>query len=219
MRVSYNGNTSAFQADARSSILLTRSKHFMIPVIDQNDIFRKFDFSSIITTEDNNAAIGVINDIINSGNYFTNSPKYQTKENIFSRPEAVWLKYRMSFLFSVFMYLGREVRVSNMMAWSFMTNLEGAEDREKLWHDHWHPKNPGAKMMSGIFYLRIPEDVQDRDYCGTEMAPNGPTGDGKYFVRPSDFSWIIYPSNQWHRPGIVQSNNYRYVLAADVEYF
>ncbi len=190
----------------------------MHTVIDQNSTFRKFDFSSVITAEDNQSAIGTIKEIINSGNYFTNSPKYQTKENIFSRQESVWLKYRMSFLFSVFMYLGREVKVSNMMAWSFMTNLEGAEDREKLWHNHWHPQNPNARMLSGIFYLHIPEDVKDRDYCGTEMAPRGPENDDKYFVRPTDYTWLIYPSNQWHRPGIVQSNNYRFILAADVEY-
>ena len=107
-------------------------------IIDQNDIFKKFDFSSLIKEQDNQQAISIIRKIIASGNYFENSPKYQTKENIFSRNEPIWLKYRMSFLFSVFMYLGREVKVNNMMAWSFMTNLQGQEDREKLWHDHWH---------------------------------------------------------------------------------
>jgi hypothetical protein len=187
-------------------------------VIDQNDVFRKFDFSSIINEEDNKLACDIVKSIIGSGNYFTNSPKYQTKENIFSRPEPIWLKYRMSFLFSVFMYLGKEVKVSNMMAWSFMTNLEGAENRDKLWHHHWHPTHPSARMLSGIFYLHIPNDVKDRDYCGTEMAPNGVEGDGKFFVRPSDFNWLIYPSDQYHRPGIVQSNRYRFILASDIEY-
>ena len=191
----------------------------MDPVIEQTALVRKFDFSSVITESDNNTAVGIIRDIIASGNYFTNSPKYQTKENIFARPEEVWLKYRMSFLFSVFMYLGREVRVGNMMAWSYMTNLEGAEDRNKLWHHHWHPTNPNANMMSGIFYLHIPEDVSDRNYCGTEMAPNGPEAHGKSYVKPTDYNWVIYPSRTWHRPGIVQSNNYRFILAVDVEYF
>jgi hypothetical protein len=190
----------------------------MHTVIDSNDVFRKFDFSSIITPADNHEACVIIKDIIASGHYFTNSPKFQTKENIFARTEPIWVKYRMSFLMSVFMYLGKEVKVSNMMAWSFMTNLSGAEDREKLWHDHWHPKNPNSKMLSGIFYLHIPDDVKDRDYTGTEMAPNGPEGDGKFFVRPTDGNWLLYPSNQWHRPGIVQSNNYRFILAVDVEY-
>lgn len=190
----------------------------MNKVIDANETFRKYDYSSIITEADNQEACLIIKQIVDNGNYFTNSPKYQTKENIFSRPETVWLKYRMSFLFSVFMYLGREVKVNNMMAWSFMTNLEGEEDREKLWHNHWHPTTPDAKMLSGVFYLHIPNDVKDKDYCGTEMAPNGPTGEGKFFVRPSDYTWTMYPSNQWHRPGIVQSANYRYILAADIEY-
>lgn len=190
----------------------------MNQVIDQNEVFKKFDFSSIISDKDNQEACLIIKNIIANGNYFQNSPKYQTKENIFGRSEAVWLKYRMSFLFSVFMYLGREVKVNNMMAWSFMTNLEGAEDRENLWHHHWHPSHPQAKMMSGIFYLHIPEDVKDRNYCGTEMAPNGVNSEDKFFVRPSDYSWLIYPSDHWHRPGIVQSNQYRFILAADVEY-
>jgi hypothetical protein len=190
----------------------------MLKVINQNAVFRKFNFSSIITEQDNQEACGIIKQIIADGNYFTNSPKFQTKENIFARQEPIWVKYRMSFLMSVFLYLGREVKVGNMMAWSYMTNLEGAEDREKLWHNHWHPQNPNAKMLSGIFYLHIPEDVKDRDYCGTEMAPNGPENDGKFFVRPTDSNWLVYPSDKWHRPGIVQSNQYRFILAVDVEY-
>ncbi len=188
-------------------------------VIDYNDTFKKFNFSSLITETDDRSACEIVRQIIADGNYFTNSPKFQTKENIFARPEPVWLKYRMSFLFSVFMYLGREVRVGNTMAWSFMTSLQSAENREKLWHNHWHPTKPEAKMLSGIWYLHIPKDVKDLDYCGTEMAPDGVDSDNKFFVRPTMGSWLMYPSNQWHRPGIVQSHDYRFVLAADVEYY
>ena len=90
----------------------------MLKVIDQDAVFRKFDFSSVITEQDNQTACSIIREIVANGNYFTNSPKFQTKENIFARPEPIWVKYRMSFLMSVFMYLGREVKVSNMMAWS-----------------------------------------------------------------------------------------------------
>jgi len=165
-------------------------------VIDQNNIFRKYDFSSVISKDDNIQTCDVVRNIIANGDYFTNSPKYQTKENLFARPEPIWLKYRMSFLFSVFMYLGREVKVSNMMA----------------------SQNPNAKMMSGVWYLHIPEDVKDRDYAGTEMAPFGISHDEKYFVRPTESNWLIYPSDKWHRPGIVQSNKYRFILAADIEY-
>ena len=53
--------------------------------------------------------------------------------------------------------------------------------------------------------------------AGTEMAPNGVDRE-RIFVRPTDFHWLVYPSDIWHRPGIVQSNQYRFILAADVEY-
>lgn len=190
----------------------------MLPVIDQNDVFKKFDFSSLISKDDDRSVCEIVRNIIKQGNYFTNSPKFQTKENLFSHSESVWLKYRMSFIFSVFLYLGREVKVSNLMAWSYMTNLSTHENRDNLWHHHWHPTNPDAKIMSGIWYLHIPEDVKDRDYCGTEIASNGPENDGKFFVKPTDGHWLIYPGDQWHRPGIPQSNNYRFILAADIEY-
>ena len=190
----------------------------MQPVFDQTELVRKFNFRSVITEQDDIAACGIVTNIITNGDYFTNSPKFQTKENRFARPEAIWLKYRMSFMFSVFMYLGREVKVSEMMAWSFMTNLQGAENRDNLWHHHWHPRNPNNKMLSGIYYLHIPDDVKDRDYCGTEIAPDGVNQYGKYFITPTSGNWIIYPSSTWHRPGIVQSNQFRFVLAADIEY-
>jgi len=188
-------------------------------VIDSNQVFQKFNFSSTVSADDNKNACDLIKQIIGSGNYYTNSPKYQTKENIFNRTESIWLKYRMSFLFSVFMYLGREAKVFNMQAWSFMTNLEGAETRDNLWHHHWHPTTQHSKLLSGIWYLDIPDDVLDINYCGTEFAPNGPESSGKFYVKPADFSWLIYPSDYWHRPGIVQSNKYRFILAADVEYY
>ena len=187
-------------------------------IIDQNELVRKFNFGSLITKEDNLVACTIVKDLIDTGHYFKNSPPYQTDENVFGRPESVWLKYRMSFLFSVFLYLGREVKVSNMMAWSYMTNLDTVEDPNRYWHNHWHPQNPNARMMSGIFYLHIPDDVNDRAKAGTEIAPNGPEHPNKYFVTPTDFAWTMYPSEVWHRPGLVQSDKFRYILAADVEY-
>lgn len=179
------------------------------------ELVKSFDWSSIITPEDNMSAIGIIKDIIGSGNYFTNSPKYQTKENIFARPEPVWLKFRMSFLTSVFLYLGHEARVANMMAWSFMTNRSTEENRDSYWHHH--DKHSG-KSLSGIYYLHIPDDVTDLATCGTEVAPNSPEGDGKFFIDPKPFTWNIYPSETWHRPGPAQSDQYRFVLAVDVDY-
>ena len=179
-------------------------------------LVKSYDYSSVITTADKNEAIGTINNIIESGHYFKNSPPYQTQENLFGRQEACWLKYRMTFLASVFFYLGKEARVSDMMAWCFKTNLSTVEDREKYWHHHL---KHGQYGLSGILYLDIPDDVKDLTTCGTEMAPNGPDGPDKFYVGPNSHTWNIYPSETWHRPGIVQSDKYRYVLAADIVHY
>ena len=187
----------------------------MHTVIDQNEYCRKYDYSSLISATENDTAIGIIKSIIESGNYFKNSPLFQTQENLFGRSEDVWLKYRMTFLTSVFLYLGHEAKVSNMQAWSFMTNLATQEDRDKYWHHH---NKHSGNSLSGIMYLHIPDDVKDFETCGTELAPNGPEGDGKFFIKPSYYSWLIYPSAVWHRPGIAQSDQYRFILAADIDY-
>lgn len=180
-----------------------------------NSLVKQYDYSSLLTTDDINLAIGNINDIISHGNYFKNSPKFQTQVNLFAIQDPVWLKLRMTFLTSVFMYLGQERRVSNMMAWCFKTNNSTEEDRNTYWHHH---NKHSGQSMSGIMYLHIPDDVTDLSTCGTEMAPNGPEGDGKFFVGPNDRVWNIYPSQTWHRPGPVQSDKWRYVLAVDVDY-
>ena len=121
----------------------------------------------------------------------------------------------MTFLSSVFMYLGQERRVNNMMAWSFMTNRTTEEDRAGYWHHH---NKHSGKSMSGIMYLHIPNDVTDLSVLGTEIAPNGPESDGKFFIEPTEYCWNIYPSETWHRPGPAQSDQWRFVLAADIDY-
>jgi hypothetical protein len=184
-------------------------------IIDQNLDFVKYDFSSIITKTDCEHAKDIVEKIIASGNYFENSPKFQTKENIFNRPEEVWLKFRMSFIFACFMYLGKEVKITNLQSWSFMTSLNHPENQDDLWHNH---QFENAKTVSGIFYLHIPDDVANFDLCGTEFAPNGVDDPKRVMIRPSYFSWLIYPGKLWHRPGVVQSFNNRFVIAADMEF-
>ena len=179
------------------------------------NLVKSYDYSSFITTDDIKLAIRDIDQIIDSGNYFTNSPRYQTKENIFSLQGDHWLKLRMTFLTSVFAYFGQEKKVGGMMAWCFKTNRSTEEDRQSYWHHH--NKHSGSSM-SGIMYLHIPDDVTDFSTCGTELAPNGVESSGKFFMGPNDRTWNIYPSQTWHRPGPAQSDKWRYVLAVDINY-
>jgi hypothetical protein len=67
-------------------------------------------------------------------------------------------------------------------------------------------------------YLRIPNDVINFDESGTEFTLSDPEKNESFFVKPEYFTWVIYPSKVWHRPGICPSNTNRFVLAADMEF-
>ena len=66
--------------------------------------------------------------------------------------------------------------------------------------------------------MRLPDDVEDLDSAGTELAPASPEGEGNFFVPWKTGHWMIYPGKVWHRPGIVQSQKDRFIVAADMEF-
>lgn len=189
-------------------------------IIDNNEYIDLYDFSSLIKEEDNQSLMTISKSIIDSGNYFQNSPKFQTKENLFARPEPVFLKMRQSFIYSCFMFLGKEVRIKNIMSWVFMTSAKDAEDRNNMWHNHHISDNDGTTdTVSGLWYIHIPKDVSNPDLTGTEFALNWPDKEDTVFMKPKNFTWAVYPSKLWHRPGITDSDSYRFVFAADMEYY
>lgn len=186
-------------------------------IIDKNEYIERYDFSNLITEDDNKEIMRVSKEIIDSGLYFTNSPKYQTKVNLFARPEPVFLKMRQSFIYSCFMFLGREVRIKGINSWVFMTKHGDEVDRKQLWHHHHYDLDHGK--ISGIWYVHIPEDAGNYDESGTEFALDGIEGNDRVMVRPGASTWIVYPSKLWHRPALTYNKeNYRFVFAADMEY-
>jgi len=188
-------------------------------VIENNEYIDQYDFSSVITDQDNQQIMFAAKDIIDSGQYFENSPKFQTKENLFARRESEFLKMRQSFIFSCFMFLGREVRIKNIMSWVFMTSSRDAEDRNNMWHNHHVSDNDGTTdTLSGLWYIHIPP-VSQPELSGTEFAMDHPTFKDTFFLKPNRLTWNIYPSKLWHRPGITDSTDYRFVFAADMEYY
>lgn len=192
----------------------------MYNIVDSNEYIDLYNFSSLITQDDNEQLKAIAKAIIDSGNYFQNSPKFQTKENLFARPEPVFLKMRQSFIYSCFMFLGKEVRIKNIMSWVFMTNAKDAEPRENMWHNHHVSDYDGTTdTVSGIWYVSIPKDVSSPALSGTEFAINGADFDNTIFLKPKQLTWAIYPSKLWHRPGISDSDEYRFVFAADMEYY
>jgi hypothetical protein len=189
-------------------------------VIENNEYIDQYNFSSVVSEQDIQQVIFTAKEIIDSGNYFTNSPPFQTKENLFARHEPVFLKMRQSFIFSCFMFLGREVRIKNITSWVYMTNNQNLEDRDTFWHNHHISDNDGTTdTISGIWYLHIPTTTNP-DITGTEFAMDGsPEFQDTFFLKPNRLTWNVYPSKLWHRPGITDSIDYRFIFAADMEYY
>lgn len=192
----------------------------MYNVIQNNEYIDQYNWSSLFTEEDNIQLMTISKHIIDSGDYFTNSPKFQTKQNLFARPEFVFLKMRQSFIYSCFMFLGKEVRIKNIMSWVFMTNNQTTENRDSFWHNHHINDNNGTTdTISGIWYVHIPK-TSIPDITGTEFSMSGPPDFKEdFFLKPNELTWNIYPSKLWHRPGITDSDEYRFVFAADMEYY
>ena len=176
------------------------------------ETFETFDFSSIIAAEDQQLAMTDIRNVIAEGKYFTNSPKYQTNINIFNHPGDHWIKFRMSFMMSCFMYLKGEVKIKQVQSWSFMTSSATVENRESLWHNH---QCDGERTLSGIYYLHIPNDA-DLNTSGTEFALDGVDQPARWTSPVKEFSWLIYPGKTWHRPCPPQSSQDRFIIAADM---
>ena len=174
--------------------------------------YEYYDWNSLITETDRQSMCRDVSAGIDAGNFWTNSPKYQTNWNVFQQ----FTDLKMSFIWSCFKYLGREVQIKQIQSWSFRTSLEIAEDRNKLWHHHNH--NTETTTVSGVYYMHLPNDVADLNTAGTELAPNGVDGEGKFFTPWKTGQWMIYPGKIWHRPGILQSHNDRFIVAADMEF-
>lgn len=177
--------------------------------------YEYYDWSNLIDDHARRRMCDEVEKGIRAGKFWHNSPKYQTNWNVFSTPSQDFINLKMSFIWSCFAFLAREVKIQNIQSWSFMTSLKTAEDRETLWHHHNH--NPKTTTISGVYYMSIPDDV-DLLTAGTEFAPNGVEGDNKFITEWRTGHWIIYPGKLWHRPGIVQSQQDRYIVAADMEF-
>ena len=174
--------------------------------------YEYYDWNSLIDEKHRDRMRNDIEMGIRAGKFWHNSPKYQTNWNVFQD----FTDLKMAFIWSAFRYLGKEVQIKNIQSWAFQTSLKHAEDRDTLWHHHNH--NPATKTVSGVFYLHLPEDVKDLEKAGTELAPDSPEGKGNFFVPWKTGHWMIYPGSVWHRPGIVQSQQDRYIVAADMEF-
>jgi|TARA_R110002096_G_scaffold65705_1_gene159861 hypothetical protein len=174
-----------------------------------------YDWNALINSTAREQLVLDIDKIVANGDYWDNSPPFQTNINIFAEPTQHWINLKMSFIWSCFAYMQREVQIKGVKSWGYKTSLNTKEDRDSYWHQHLRPN---STVLSGVYYLQLPDDAVNLRTAGTEVAPNGPEGDGKYFAGWDTGHWMIMPGKTWHRPGVLQSHNNRYVVAADMEF-
>ena len=177
--------------------------------------YEYYDWNNLIGPTQREKYVTDIRRLVADGQYWTNSPRYQTNVNIFGLPGEEWTNLKMSFIWSCFAYLKRDVPIKTIKSWGYMTSLAyTVEDRNTYWHQHLRQD---SKVISGVYYLQLPTGV-DMSTAGTEFAPQGPENPGHHFAEARIGHWIIWPGKTWHRPGILQSQEDRFIVAADLEF-
>ena len=91
--------------------------------------YEYYDWTHLLLENDRQSMCNVVSNGIKAGKFWHNSPKYQTNWNVFQD----FTDLKMSFIWSCFRFLGREVKIKNIQSWSFMTSLKH-EDMKKLWN-------------------------------------------------------------------------------------
>jgi len=75
-----------------------------------------YDWDSLIDANSRQRMVTNVDEIIASGNYFTNSPRFQTKVNVFGLQSNDWINLKMSFIWSCFAYMNKEVQIKNIQS-------------------------------------------------------------------------------------------------------
>lgn len=170
-------------------------------------MIKKYNYKNILTEEDQDLYIKIIDKIYEGGDYDKNNPGIQTPPYLFDCPEFFNLK--QTFFSSCSLYLNKDVvsdlYEDHLKCWCHMSynDKQITENRSTQWHDH----NPTE--ISGIYYLKTPKTGLTQFKTGTEFLDNS-IG----YISPENFSWFIFPSHLVHRPGDMVSNQRRYVIAA-----
>lgn len=174
--------------------------------------YEYYNWTALIDAKANKHMTQDIEYLIDQGHYWKNSPPYQTDKNVFGLDGPEWNNLKMSFIWSCFAYMKQERQIKTIKSWGYKTNIDTQENRDTYWHQHLRPD---SIVLSGVYYVKLPEDC-DLATSGTELAHAKPEGLTEY-VPAKEGHWLIFPGKTWHRPGILESRAWRYIIAADME--
>ncbi len=181
----------------------------------------KFDLSEVITQDDVTAMITDIDAIIVHDNLMQVgelTPKHQSKPILFlPDAPAVWQKLKQTFLMCCDTYLKHVPNfVNNQDTMEFTGSrawfYKGWKSLNVGQSNPWHGHTPS--FLSGIFYLRIPK----AEGGGTSfMDPrlNEAKQTINVVIEPTELTWVIFPGSMYHQSQQSNSEEPRYVIAAD----
>ena len=175
--------------------------------------YEYYDWTSLINANARESMAQDIHSLVEQGKYWKNSPPYQTDVNVFGLPGEHWNNLKMSFIWSAFAYMRQERQIKSVKSWGYKTNVDTQEDRNTYWHQHIRDN---SLVVSGVFYLHLPNKETSNLLSGTELAHTMPEGETD--MCPAKLGhWLIFPGKTWHRPGILETKEWRYIVAADME--
>ena len=150
--------------------------------------YEYYDWTSLIGADSRQRMIENIDQAIAAGDYWKNSPPYQTNINIFGLPSEDWVNLKMSFIWSCFAYMKQERQIKSVKSWGYKTNVDTQEDRNTYWHQHLRDD---SIVLSGVYYAKMPAGAE-LDTSGTELAHTTPEGTTE-FVPAKEGHWLIFP--------------------------
>jgi hypothetical protein len=180
------------------------------------------DTSGFITLEDQDMMMKSVDQLIEMGMYAQGDliPKYQTHVMLFQDDAPpIWHKLKKTFHDACETYLKAvpdfcrnqdcvEFTASGAWAYKGWKSINGKEGNP------WHHHNPA--FLSGVYYLKVPGN---EPAYGTEFHdPRTAEAHGTRFqsVPAQEFTWIIFPGWLSHKSIQADSEEPRYVIAANM---
>jgi len=164
-------------------------------------MIKNYNYSHIISKNDNKRAINLVDNLIKSGDWCPNAPKFQTWPDLYEYEE--FKIFTDTFINSCFQYLNFKSNYKLDM-WVYRDNR--FDNKKKNPSNRWHEHSKGKmNKISGLYYLKNlrNEGTQFKDFN----------------VIPEQYTWYIYPSFLLHKPPAIKSFRNRYTIAADFEYY
>ena len=168
-------------------------------------MIKSYDYTSVITKDNHKKAIKRVDDLIRKGEWCKDVPSYQTKENLYDYNE--FNIFAETFIESCKRYNQESIDIKEFRMWCYMDHRNNPYKKKEsdMWHNHMTEGTSGMNGLSGIYYLRNPQNVSTL-FREIESP------------KPLSFIWNIFPSYLVHRAGEVKSWRKRYTLSADIFY-